>query len=160
MAGIHLSVQVDAAQREQEKRVMALHNYRRAATCLAEMDYSLAVDLLKEATRMDPQPEYFARLGLAQGKNSNWQHYAVESYRRAVDLKPDDVGIRFSFGDLLEEMDRRDEAAEQYRGVLELMPDHVGAQEGLERLGGLHSATANVRARTGAFRSLFGDKSD
>ena len=156
MAGIHLGLQIDAAQRELEKRTIARQNYRRAAICLAEMDYSLAIDLLKEATRMDPQAEYFARLGMAQGKNPNWQHHAVESFRQALKLKPDDVGILFSFGDLLEEMDRRDEAAEQYRAVLDLMSDHAGAREGLDRLGALLSAAAKVKARTGGFRSLFG----
>jgi tetratricopeptide (TPR) repeat protein len=156
MAGIHRDLQIDDAQRQLEKRTIARQNYRRAAICLAEMDYSLAVDLLKEATRMDPQPEYFARLGMAQGKNPNWRHHAVESFRRAVELKPDDVGILFSFGDLLEDMDRRDEAAEQYRAVLELMPDHAGAREGLDRLGVLLSATAEIKARTGGFSSLFG----
>ncbi len=156
MAGIHVDLQIDDAQRDLEKRTIARQNYRRAAICLAEMDYSLAIDLLKEATRMDPQPEYFARLGMAQGKNPNWQHHAVESFRQALKLKPDDVGILFSFGDLLEEMDRRDEAAEQYRAALDLMPDHAGAREGLDRLGALLSTAAKVKARTGGFRSLFG----
>ena len=61
---------------------MARQNYRRAIKCLSEMDYSLAVDLLKEASRLDPKPEYFARLGSVQAKNRHWHRHALESYRR------------------------------------------------------------------------------
>ncbi len=157
VAGVHVQVVVDQEQRDEEKRVIAEQNYRRAAGCLSQMDFSLAVDLLKEAARMDPRPEYFARLGLAQSKNPNWHRHAVESYRRAVELDADNAGTRAAFGTLLEEMDRRDEAREQYREALLLMPDNVEAQNGLERLGkGLPSFTP----RAGGFRSLFarGDK--
>lgn len=156
MAGIHRGLPVDDAQREQEKRLIALQNYRRASSCIAEMDYSSAVDLLKEAARIDPRPEYFARLAMAQEKNPNWQRHAVESYRRAIDMR-DDPGVRFSFGTLLEGMDRRGEAREQFRAVLQVMPDHAGAREALERMGGLTAAAEKVRATTtGGFRSLFG----
>ncbi len=157
VAGVHVQVVVDQEQRDEEKRAIAEQNYRRAASCLSQMDFSLAVDLLKEAARMDPKPEYYARLGLAQSKNPNWHRHALESYGRAVELDPDDAGTRAAFGTLLEEMDRRDEAREQYREALELMPDNIEAQAGLDRLGrGLPTFTP----KAGGFRSLFarGDK--
>lgn len=153
--GIHANVQVGVAQREQEKQTIARHNYQRAAGLMAEMDYSQAVELLKEAARLDPRPEYFVRLGLAQSKNPKWRHHALESYRRAIELGPDDAGIRFSFASLLEDMDRGGEAREQYQQALELMPGHVGAREGLERLGGSRLA-GGVKSRTASFRNLFG----
>lgn len=152
MAGVHVRVTVDQQQRDEEKRTIAEQNYRRAAACLSQMDFSLAVDLLKEATRMDPRPEYFARLGMAQAKNPQWRNHAVESYGRAVELDPDDAGIRAGFGGLLEEMERREEAREQYRQALRLMPDHAEARAGLDRLG---SGFSSVTASAGGFRSLF-----
>ena len=153
VAGVHVQVAVDRAQRDEEKRSIAEQNYRRAASCLSQMDFSLAVDLLKEAARMDPKPEYFARLGLAQSKNPNWHRHAVESYRRAVELDPDNAGTRSAYGILLEEMDRRDEAREQYREALELMPDNPEAQAGLERLG--TGTLSNLAPKVSGFRSLF-----
>ncbi len=152
VAGVHVEVEVGQEQRDEEKRAIAEQNYRRAASCLSQMDFSLAVDLLKEAARMDPQPEYFARLGLAQSKNPNWHRHAVESYGRAVDLDPDNAGTRAAYGTLLEEMDRRDEAREQYKAALELMPDNVEAQGGLDRLG---SGMPSFAPKAGGFRSLF-----
>ncbi len=153
MAGVHVQVAVDQDQRDEEKRSIAVQNYRRAASCLSQMDFSLAVDLLKEAARMDPRPEYFARLGLAQSKNPNWHRHAVESYRQAVELDPDDAGTRAAYGTLLEEMDRRDEAREQYREALELMPDNPDAKSGLDRLGSIGLSSFTPKA--GGFRSLF-----
>ena len=152
MAGVHVQVAVDQEQRDEEKRAIAQQNYRRAASCLSQMDFSLAVDLLKEAARMDPRPEYFARLGLAQSKNPNWHRHAVESYHRAVELDPEDAGVRAAFGTLLEEMERPDEAREQYQEALNLMPDQVDALAGLDRLGSGLSGLS----KAGGFRNLFG----
>ncbi len=153
VAGVHVQVAVDKVQRAEEKKSIAAQNYRRAASCLSQMDYSLAVDLLKEATRMDPQPEYFSRLGLAQSKNPNWHRHALESYRQAADLAPQDAGIRAGYGKLLEDMEREGEAREQYREALKLMPDHEEARSALERLGG---GLSGLSAKSGGFRSLFG----
>ncbi len=152
VAGVHVQVTVGQAQREEEKRGIARQNFRRAASCLSEMDFSLAVDLLKEATRMDPQPEYYARLGLAQSKNPNWQHHAVASYRRAVELDPEDAGIRAGFGQLLEQMGQTDEGREQYREALKVMPGHVEASHGMERLG---PGLSGLTSKSGGFRKLF-----
>lgn len=158
IAGIHVDVQVEAGQRARERQTIARQNYRRAATSMDEMDYSQAVELLKEAARLDPKAEYFGRLGQAQWKNPHWRHHAVESYRKAVELAPEDAGVRFGLAALLEEMDQSEEALEHYRAVLEAMPAHAGAREALERLGGLRGVAS--KARTGGFRSLFGGTAD
>ena len=134
IVGIQLTTKVDAGKREEEKKKIARQNFIRAGRCLSEMDYSLAVDLLKEAARLDPKAEYFARLGMAQSKNRHWRRHAVESFRRAVELSPDDAGIRLGFGEVLEKMERTSEAQQQYREALRLMPDNATAMEALERL--------------------------
>ncbi|HEX9735732.1 MAG TPA: DnaJ domain-containing protein [Thermoanaerobaculia bacterium] len=133
--GIQLTTEVDAATRDEEKKRLARQHYVRAGRCLSEMDYSLAVDLLKEAARLDPKAEYYARLGQAQTKNPHWHRHAVESYRRAVELAPADAGIRMGYGQALEFMERLSDARQQYREAMRLMPDHVGARDALDRIG-------------------------
>lgn len=150
MSGITIELEVDNLKRQQEKRELARQNYLRAARCLDMMEYSTAIDLLKEAVRMDPQAEYFSRLGVAQSKNPNWLPQAVGNFERAVELSPDDAGIRVAFAKTLESCDRVEEARREYGRALELMPDNPSAREALERLGGTVSPQA-----TGNFRSLF-----
>jgi curved DNA-binding protein CbpA len=135
IVGIQLTTEVESVQREEEKRSMARQNYRKALHCLSSMDYSLAIDLLKEASRLDPRPEYYAKLGQVLVKNPNWHGQSVASYRRAVELAPDDVGIRVGFGETLEAMDKAQDAIEQYKAAIELMPNHPVAVGALERLG-------------------------
>ncbi len=136
IVGVQLTQEIDAATRDEEKRKVARMNYLQAGTCIQEMDYSLAVDLLKEAARLDPRPEYFARLGQVQTKNPHWHRHAVESYRRAVELAPDDAGIRMGYGEALEAMERPKDAKAQFKAALRLMPDHAAAKNALERIRG------------------------
>lgn len=150
VAGIQIEQRVEESQREAEKRSLAKQNYRRASTCLAEMDYSQAIDLLKEAVRMDPRPEYYVRLGVAQSKNPHWRPQALISLDRAREMAPDDAGVLVAYGSLLETMDRIEDARRQYQAALELMPDHVGALDAIERLGGQKTGASG-----GNFRSLF-----
>ena len=134
IVGVQLTQVIDGAVRDEEKRKVARMNYLQASTCIQEMDYSLAVDLLKEAARLDPRPEYFARLGQVQTKNPHWHRHAVESYRRAVELAPDDAGVRMGYGEALEAMERPKEARAQFKEVLKLMPDHAAAKNALDRI--------------------------
>ena len=135
MMGLHQKVEVDPERRDEEKKIMAKRNFIQGSSCLADMEYSMAVELLKEAARMDPRPEYFAALGQAQSKNPRWRRHAVESYRQAVELAPDDAGLHLALGKVLEDEDQVDEARAHYEKALELMPDNVAASEALGRLG-------------------------
>ena len=72
--------------RAEELRERARGYYNRAQTYAASEDYHFGVELLREAVRIDPRPEYFALLGDLQAKNSNWLHHAAESYRQALAL--------------------------------------------------------------------------
>lgn len=151
VSGIQVAEEVGDEKRRREKQQLARQNYRRATRHMEQMDYSMAVDLLKEAARMDPQPEYFVRLGVAQSKNPHWQHHALASFEEAVALSPDDAGVLTAYGAVLEHLERFDEARAQYEAAISKMPDHVAAREALDRLGG---ATA-VNKSSGDFRSLF-----
>lgn len=151
VSGIQVAQEVGDEKRRQEKQQLAKQNFRRATLHMEQMDYSMAVDLLKEAVRLDPQPEYYVRLGVAQSKNPNWQHHALLSFGEAVKLSPDDAGVLTAYGTVLEHLERFDEARAQFEAAIEKMPDHVGAREALERLGG----AAAVNKTSGDFRSLF-----
>jgi curved DNA-binding protein CbpA len=70
--------------RAEEVRERARGYYNRAMSYAAAEDYHFGVELLREAVRLDPRPEYFALLGELQAKNSNWLHHAAESYRQAL----------------------------------------------------------------------------
>ncbi len=137
VAGIRVEIEVDEEKRNDEKRQLARQNYLLATHYMASTarDYAPAVDLLQEATRLDPKPEYFALLGQAQAKNPNWHLDAVESYRHAVRLSPKDAGIRVGFATLLEGVGDLEAARAEFQAALDAMPDHPAAREGLERLG-------------------------
>ena len=149
--GLRRSEAIQSNQRDEEKRRLALRLYRRAAASIAEMEFSQAVDLLREAVRLDPQPEYLARLGVALARNPNWYGQAVANLQRAVGLAPADAGIRVSLGELLEKMERLEEAATHFRAALENMPGHPRAEAGLERLRAAGAGGSGMR-------SLFGGR--
>ena len=135
LMGLHQKVEVDPEQRDEEKKRMAKRNFIQGSSCLSDMEYSMAVELLKEAARMDPKPEYFAALGLAQSKNPRWRRHAAESYRQAIEGDPDDAGLHLALGKLLEDQEAIDEARTHYQKAIELMPDNPAASEALGRIG-------------------------
>lgn len=123
-------------ERGGEKRELARRYYQRASGMVEAEDYGGVVDLLKEAIRNDPQPEYYALMGLVQAKNPNWVRHAADSLekaRRGGILK--DLEVDCTLGEVYEELDRPDEAAGMYHSVLEYLPGEPRAERGLERLG-------------------------
>ena len=153
LVGVHSRIEVDASTRDEEKRFVARQNYLNASSALSEADYSTAVDLLKESVRIDPNPKYFAILGQAQAKNPHWRRHAVESYRKAVELAPDNAGYHLALGKLLEKVNELSEAKEHYEAAVDLMPDNVDAHEALTRLSG--AGTGQVAQ---SLRSVLGRK--
>lgn len=155
LSGIGVRAEIDAEKREQEKQQLARRNYSHASTCIAQMDYSQAAELLKEAARLDPRPEYFARLGQVEAKNPHWLPHAERSYRRAAEGDPDHPGFRVGWAEVLEKLGRKPEAREQFRKALELMPSNPKAQQGLERLAAAEAQTGSAAGRRG-LRGLLG----
>ncbi|MEO1370407.1 MAG: DnaJ domain-containing protein, partial [Acidobacteriota bacterium] len=153
LMGVHRQLEIDPSTRDEEKRFVARQNYLQAASSLSEADYSTAVDLLKEAVRIDPQAKYFAMLGQAQAKNPNWRHHAFESYRKATELSPDNAGYHLAFAKVCEKLEKVKEAREHYEAAVDLMPDNVDALEALTRLRG---AAGSGKAVTQSLRSVLG----
>ena len=89
--GVGGSAQPTGAVRLEETRRLARQIYERANGLAGTGDYHFAVELLRQAVRTDPQPEYFAALGRALAQNPNWLRAAEENLQRAVELGHRDV---------------------------------------------------------------------
>ncbi|MDA8018014.1 MAG: tetratricopeptide repeat protein [Thermoanaerobaculia bacterium] len=152
LQGLQSRVTVGRRQRAEEKQQLARSSYFQALGAVAQMDYSQAVELLKEATRLDPQVKYMKALASAQAKNPNWRRHAVETYQRAAKLEPDDAAIHLGMAQVLEAEERLDEARSAYQACLERMPDNPQAQSGLQRLGGRATSAGGLRSALGRSR--------
>ncbi len=157
--GVAVEQKVDERKRLEEKQRMAASCYSNALHYLSEhvRDYGQAVQLLEEATRLDPQASYFSMLGQSQAQNPRWRSTAIESFKRAVELDPRDAGIRVAFADVLERDGALAEAKVQFRAALEDMPNHPLALKGLERLSG-HGGQADAPGNKlgDSWRRIFG----
>ncbi|HXU47313.1 MAG TPA: DnaJ domain-containing protein [Thermoanaerobaculia bacterium] len=78
-------------ERREEAQRLARELYERASALASARDYHFAVELVAQAVRADPRPEYYALLGQVQAQNPNWLRLAAENLRRAVDLGHRDV---------------------------------------------------------------------
>lgn len=72
--------------RNEENRDRARANFNRATAYVAKDEFHFAIELLREAVRIDPQAKYFALLGELQEKNQLWLRHAADSYTRALEL--------------------------------------------------------------------------
>lgn len=151
LMGLHQDIEIEPEQRVEEKRRLARVLYNRGTDALATMDYSTAVDLLKEASRMDPQAGYFAALGQAQAKNPNWRKHALASYERAIELDQGNAGLYVAFGQVLEKLGDTAKAVQQYEKALALMPNHPTALDALA----IHKGSAAPAAKS-SLRSALG----
>jgi curved DNA-binding protein CbpA len=126
----------DLSEEEMEgvRKRMAASGYRRALEHLEEEDFHYAVELMRDAVRWDPRPEYWSLLGQAQSHNPKWTDHALESFREAIRLDPKELKYRLQLAAALEEIGRGEQALEQYRELLEGSPDLAAAREGVERL--------------------------
>jgi tetratricopeptide (TPR) repeat protein len=142
------------ARREAELREVARAQFERALAYAAGHDYHNAVQLLEQAVKSDPRPEYWATLASCQARNPSWRLRAMQSYRQAIQLAPDDANVRFALGRLYEENGEPDRARAQYTAALRANRDHLEAAHRLDHL----EAERRMARRAGAgwFRRLLG----
>ncbi len=143
--------QVDEQQRDIEKRELARDCYRQGTQLLAANDVSAAIDALREAVRMDRRADYFSLLGQAEARNPAWTDRAINNFRQAIQLDPNDVRARMGLGAAYEEQENEAAAVEHYRAALAAMPDNPEARIALQRLGE-HAPSSRT---TGRLRSFF-----
>lgn len=136
--GIRTTVggQPTAEKRREEQVEQASRFYRVAKNLVAEERFYDAVQTLRQSTKLDPKPDYFALLGECLAHNPNWLHEAIEAYQSAVELSPHDPHLRTALALLMERAGSARRAEEQYQNALALDPDFLDAQAGLERLKG------------------------
>jgi curved DNA-binding protein CbpA len=82
--------------------------YEEARILAADEKFHAAVELLREAVRTTPKPDYLALLGLLQTKNPFWLRSAEEHLRRAIALGAKDPALPAA----LEEVQRRIESGD------------------------------------------------
>ena len=119
---------------ETRHREVAREYFQLARRLVDTQQYHSAYQLLTDATRKDPRPEYFALLGQVQSKNPNWIRQAVDSYREALELAPNSAEVRLGLALICEQAELEAEAKLQFEGVLSRVPGHPAALDGLARL--------------------------
>ncbi len=77
--------------------------YDRARALASSGQIHSAVELLREAVRMTPKPEYLAFLGMLEAKNPHWLGMAERNLERAIELGAKSAGL----AEALEEVRRK-----------------------------------------------------
>jgi hypothetical protein len=80
-------------RRKEEARETAQRYYERASVLAEAEEFHFAIELLQQAVRSEPRPEYFALLGKLQAKNPRWLRAASENLRRAMELGSRDTEL-------------------------------------------------------------------
>ncbi|HLW79463.1 MAG TPA: DnaJ domain-containing protein [Terriglobia bacterium] len=82
--------------RAEENRDRARGYFNRATAFVAKDEIHFAIELLREAARIDPQAKYFVLLGDLQTRNQNWLRHAADSYARALEIGGPDAQVEQS----------------------------------------------------------------
>src|SRR5258708_11654392 len=91
--------------RAEENRDRARGYFNRAAAYLEKEDYHFAIELLREAVRIDPQAKYYVTLAEAQTKNRHWLRHAADSYVKALELGGPDSQVEEALAAVRQRMD-------------------------------------------------------
>lgn len=89
-------------RRQDEARDLAQSFYERATALATAGDLHFAIELLQQAVRADPRPEYHALLGRLQAKNPRWLRAASENLRLAIELGEKDAELSAALDQVLE----------------------------------------------------------
>ncbi len=146
---------VEGEQRDAEVRDMARSQFDRAVAYAAAGDPHNAIQLLQQAVRIDPQPDYWWTLARQLARNPNWRRRAIEAYRQAVMLDPQNVPLRLESGKLFEEAGDPDRARAQYAAVLRISPAHPEATARLTALEPRRREAQAEEPRPGFLARLF-----
>ena len=91
-------------RRREEVRDIAQNFYERASALAEAEDFHFAIELLQQAVRADPRPEFYALLGRLQAKNPRWLRAASESLRRAMELGAKDPELPAALQEIQERL--------------------------------------------------------
>jgi curved DNA-binding protein CbpA len=157
--GIQVFEDEPEVERRNRNRQRSREHFETAQRRFAKEDYHNAYVLLREALRLDAQAEYYALLGQVEMKNPNWQRYAIDTFRKAVDMDPESIEFRYLLADGCEQVGMAEEAKLNYQDILERQPSHASAKEALDRLRGKAPQEAGKKKK-GFLGRLFGGDED
>jgi tetratricopeptide (TPR) repeat protein len=80
-------------ERQDETRQVARRYFERAELLAAQEQLHQAIELLREAVRIDARPEYHALLGQLEAKNPHWLRRAEGNLARALELGSRDPAL-------------------------------------------------------------------
>jgi tetratricopeptide (TPR) repeat protein len=138
------TISYDSKVRREEEVDSARHNFNIAKGLVWQQQLHSAIQLLEQAVKIDPQPEYYALLGQCQAENPNWVEKAIQSYHHAARLRPEDPELHAALGQLLERTGQLSQARREYEAALKEIPGFPEAEEGLARLGPSPDETPKV----------------
>lgn len=99
--------------------------YQQASTCEYKQDIIGAIKLIEKAIEVnnDDDVMLYTKLG---GLYTNVEKYkeAIEAYRRAVDLRPNDAFIYVSLGNIYQTIGENENALDAYNKAMELCPEY------------------------------------
>ncbi len=122
-------------ERRAEARTMAAGLHEQARELIEDDDYHFAIELLRQAVRLDPSAAAsWALLGFAQKANPKWLHMASDSLRRAVQLEPSSVEHRLALAEVEAARGEHTLAERVLRQILDRYPDHPEAAAALEEV--------------------------
>ncbi len=140
------------AVRDKEEKKLADHNFRLAKSMALREEYHFAIELLNQAVRADPKPEYYVLLAECQEQNPQWARKAIFNYSQALELAPGEPDIVTARAKLYAQIGNTLRAREEFDKVLQTVPGHPEAVRGLARLKHL----ASRRGEEGPFRRALG----
>jgi curved DNA-binding protein CbpA len=110
--------------RTEQNRDRARDYFNRAAAYAAKEEYHFAIELLREAARIDPQAKYYVLLADLQAKNVHWLRHAADSYVRALELGGPDPKIDEALAGVRQRM------ADAAAGIVTREPEPAAAGNG------------------------------
>lgn len=100
-----------AHRRREEISGTAQGYYQRAIDLAAAEEYHFAIELLLQAVRIDPRPEYHALLGKLQARNPRWLPAAAENLRLALKLGSKDEELPAALDQILQRLEAGEASA-------------------------------------------------
>ena len=100
---------------------------------LQAKQYDHAIEWIARANQQDVKTDHLGSLGIALGQQGFFDA-AFKALDRAVQLRPDDVGLWVHHGNALVKLERLAEGLASYQHVLKLDPAHADAAYGCGRL--------------------------
>ncbi|HXO22759.1 MAG TPA: DnaJ domain-containing protein [Thermoanaerobaculia bacterium] len=81
------------SSRDAEEQETARRYFVQARVLAAQEEYHPAIELMRQAARIDPRPEYLGLLGQLLAKNPHWLGQAADTFRKAIELGSMDPAV-------------------------------------------------------------------